>query len=181
MRFVAFCFSFNVLASTGTVHELERVVDDYHNSPSVDWDQKDPALYEANWNGGRHLDRRDRAPRRGRRRVLDLVRGNARVRPLRGPVRLQYLQQLFRRLLFCRLQRSRIVVLLRHGHHDLRLPGRLHAVREEIDSAFRAARSGRPFFGQTPAPELLRPPLPRYNDPNRRGFLNRFHRQSSGR
>lgn len=43
--FVAFCFSFNVLASTGTVQELERVLDDYHYSLSVEWDQKDQEFY----------------------------------------------------------------------------------------------------------------------------------------
>jgi hypothetical protein len=43
---VAFCFSFNVMASTGSIQELERVLDDYHYSLSVDWDQKDQKFYE---------------------------------------------------------------------------------------------------------------------------------------
>jgi hypothetical protein len=51
MRFlsllVAFCFSLNVLASTGTVQELERVLDDYHYSLAVEWDQKDQAFFNA--------------------------------------------------------------------------------------------------------------------------------------
>jgi len=50
MRFlsllVAFCFTFNVLASTGTVQELERVLDDYQYSLSVEWDQKDQNFYD---------------------------------------------------------------------------------------------------------------------------------------
>lgn len=44
---VAFCFSLNVMASTGTVAELERAMDDYHYSLSVEWDQKDQAFYDA--------------------------------------------------------------------------------------------------------------------------------------
>jgi hypothetical protein len=51
MRFVsllvAFCFSLNVMASTGTVQELERSMDDFHYALSVEWDQKDQAFYEA--------------------------------------------------------------------------------------------------------------------------------------
>lgn len=51
MRFIslliAFCFSLNVMASTGTVQELERALDDYHYSLSVEWDQKDQAFYDA--------------------------------------------------------------------------------------------------------------------------------------
>jgi hypothetical protein len=51
MRFVslvvAFCFSLNVMASTGTVVELEKTLDDYNYSLSVDWDQKDQAFYDA--------------------------------------------------------------------------------------------------------------------------------------
>jgi hypothetical protein len=51
MRFlsllVAFCFSLNVMASTGTVQELERVLDDYHYSLVVEWDQKDQSFYDA--------------------------------------------------------------------------------------------------------------------------------------
>ena len=51
MRFisllVAFCFSMNVMASTGTIQELERHMDDYTYALSVEWDQKDQAFYEA--------------------------------------------------------------------------------------------------------------------------------------
>ena len=51
MRFVsllvAFCFSLNVMASTGTIQELERAMDDYTYALSVEWDQKDQAFYEA--------------------------------------------------------------------------------------------------------------------------------------
>lgn len=51
MRFVsllvAFCFSLNVMASTGTVQELERHMDDYQYALSVEWDQKDQAFYDA--------------------------------------------------------------------------------------------------------------------------------------
>jgi hypothetical protein len=44
---VAFCFSLNVMASTGTVQELERVLDDYHYSLSVEWDQRDQQFYDS--------------------------------------------------------------------------------------------------------------------------------------
>lgn len=44
---VAFCFSLNVMASTGTVSELERAMDDYHYSLSVEWDQKDQNFYDS--------------------------------------------------------------------------------------------------------------------------------------
>lgn len=44
---VAFCFSMNVMASTGSVQELERLMDDYTYTLSVEWDQKDQAFYEA--------------------------------------------------------------------------------------------------------------------------------------
>lgn len=51
MRFVsllvAFCFSLNVMASTGTVQELERHMDDYQYALTVEWDQKDKAFYDA--------------------------------------------------------------------------------------------------------------------------------------
>lgn len=51
MRFiallVAFCFSLNVMASTGTVQELERALDDYHYALSVEWDQQDQSFYDA--------------------------------------------------------------------------------------------------------------------------------------
>lgn len=45
--FVAICFSLNVMASTGTVQELEKMMDDYHYSMSVEWDQKDQAFFNA--------------------------------------------------------------------------------------------------------------------------------------
>jgi hypothetical protein len=45
--FVAFVFSLNVMASTGTVQELERHMDDYQYALSVEWDQKDQAFYDA--------------------------------------------------------------------------------------------------------------------------------------
>jgi hypothetical protein len=43
---VAFCFSFNVMASSGTVQELERAMDEYHYGLSVEWDQKDPSFFD---------------------------------------------------------------------------------------------------------------------------------------
>ena len=48
--FVALCFSLNVMASTGTVQELERHLDDYHYALSVEWDQKDQKFYDAKTN-----------------------------------------------------------------------------------------------------------------------------------
>lgn len=54
MRFVsllvAFCFSLNVMASTGTIQELERNMDDYQYALSVEWDQQDQAFYDAKTN-----------------------------------------------------------------------------------------------------------------------------------
>lgn len=54
MRFVsllvAFCFSLNVMASTGTIQELERSMDDYQYALSVEWDQQDQAFYDAKTN-----------------------------------------------------------------------------------------------------------------------------------
>jgi len=54
MRFVslllAFCFSMNVMASTGTIQELERHLDEYHYALSVEWDQKDNEFYEKETN-----------------------------------------------------------------------------------------------------------------------------------
>lgn len=44
---VAFCFSLNVMASTGTVRELEKQMDEYQYALSVEWDQEDQAFYEA--------------------------------------------------------------------------------------------------------------------------------------
>lgn len=43
---IAFCFSLNVLANSGTIQELERLVDDYHYTLNVEWDQKDSRFYE---------------------------------------------------------------------------------------------------------------------------------------
>lgn len=43
---VAFCFSLNVMASTGTIEELERHMDEYQYALSVEWDQQDQAFYE---------------------------------------------------------------------------------------------------------------------------------------
>ncbi len=43
---VAFCFTLNVFASTGTIQQFERALDDYHYSLSVDWDQKDNKFHE---------------------------------------------------------------------------------------------------------------------------------------
>ncbi len=51
MRFisllVAFCFSLNVMAGTGTVAALEKTLDNYHYALSVEWDQKDQKFYDA--------------------------------------------------------------------------------------------------------------------------------------
>lgn len=44
---IAFCFSLNVMASTGTIQELEKHLDDYQYALTVDWDQKDEAFYNA--------------------------------------------------------------------------------------------------------------------------------------
>ena len=44
---VAFCFSMNVFAATGSIEALERTVDEYQYSLSVDWDQKDSKFYDA--------------------------------------------------------------------------------------------------------------------------------------
>lgn len=48
--FVALCFSLNVMASTGTVQELERVLDNYYYGLSVEWDQKDQQVYDSKTN-----------------------------------------------------------------------------------------------------------------------------------
>lgn len=45
--FVAFCFSLNVMASTGTIQQLESSLNDYQYSLSVEWDQKDQKFYDA--------------------------------------------------------------------------------------------------------------------------------------
>jgi hypothetical protein len=47
---LAICFSMNVMASTGTIQELERHIDDYHYMMSVEWDQKDNEFYERETN-----------------------------------------------------------------------------------------------------------------------------------
>lgn len=44
---LAFCFTFNVMAASGTVSEFERAMDDYHYALSVEWDQQDQAFYDA--------------------------------------------------------------------------------------------------------------------------------------
>ena len=43
---LAFCLSLNVMASTGTVQEFERAIDEYYYDLSVEWDQKDQAFYD---------------------------------------------------------------------------------------------------------------------------------------
>lgn len=40
------CFSFNVLASSGTIQELEKHFDSYHYALTVEWDQKDQKVYD---------------------------------------------------------------------------------------------------------------------------------------
>lgn len=42
---VAFCFSFNVMASSGTVEAFERLLDNYSYDLTVEWDQKDQNFY----------------------------------------------------------------------------------------------------------------------------------------
>ena len=44
---LTFCFSINVMASTGTVQELERHLDEYQYALTVEWDQKDQSFYRA--------------------------------------------------------------------------------------------------------------------------------------
>jgi hypothetical protein len=50
MRFISLmlslCLTFNVMAHSGTIQELERSFDEYHYSLSVEWDQQDPAFLE---------------------------------------------------------------------------------------------------------------------------------------
>ena len=43
---IAFCFSLNVMAASGTIQELERHMDEYQYALTVDWDQKDEAFYD---------------------------------------------------------------------------------------------------------------------------------------
>jgi len=51
MRFLSvllsFCITFNVLASSGTLQELERHIDEYQYVLTVEWDQKDQKYYDA--------------------------------------------------------------------------------------------------------------------------------------
>lgn len=41
---IAFCFTMNVFASTGSLKELETAIDDFQYSMTVEWDQKDQAF-----------------------------------------------------------------------------------------------------------------------------------------
>ena len=41
---LCFCLTFNVMAASGTVQELERALDEYQYSLTVEWDQKDAAF-----------------------------------------------------------------------------------------------------------------------------------------
>lgn len=41
---LCFCLTFNVMAASGTVQELERALDDYQFALTVEWDQKDKAF-----------------------------------------------------------------------------------------------------------------------------------------
>lgn len=43
---LSLCITFNVLAASGTVSELERVIDSYQYSMTVEWDQKDQKFYD---------------------------------------------------------------------------------------------------------------------------------------
>lgn len=44
---VAFCFSMNVFAATGSLAALEQTVDEYQYALTVEWDQKDAKFYDA--------------------------------------------------------------------------------------------------------------------------------------
>lgn len=44
--FVAFAFTANVMAATAPVQELERTLDNYQYSMTVEWNQKDQAFYQ---------------------------------------------------------------------------------------------------------------------------------------
>ncbi len=48
MRFISallcFCLTFNVMAASGTVQELEKAIDDYQFALTVEWDQKDATV-----------------------------------------------------------------------------------------------------------------------------------------
>ncbi|MGE3610325.1 MAG: hypothetical protein AB7I27_12105 [Bacteriovoracaceae bacterium] len=41
-----FCFTLNSFASTGSIQELEKVLDDYQYALTVEWDQKDQNVYQ---------------------------------------------------------------------------------------------------------------------------------------
>lgn len=43
---LSFCLTFNVMAASGAISELERQLDDYHYALTVEWDQKDQQFYE---------------------------------------------------------------------------------------------------------------------------------------
>ena len=43
---LSLCLTFNVLAASGTVGELERQLDEYQYTMTVEWDQKDQAFQE---------------------------------------------------------------------------------------------------------------------------------------
>ena len=51
MRFISallcLCLTFNVMAASGTVSELEKALDEYQYSLTVEWDQKDQAFMTA--------------------------------------------------------------------------------------------------------------------------------------
>ena len=47
---VLFCLSLNVMAATGSVQALEKALDDYQYALTVEWDQKDAKVYEAQTN-----------------------------------------------------------------------------------------------------------------------------------
>lgn len=44
---LSLCISFNVLAATGTVSGLERAIDDFQYTMTVEWDQKDQKFHDA--------------------------------------------------------------------------------------------------------------------------------------
>lgn len=44
---LSFLMTFNVMAASGTAQELERALDDYQYALTVEWDQKDQVVYEA--------------------------------------------------------------------------------------------------------------------------------------
>lgn len=44
---LCFCLTFNVMAASGTVTELEKALDEYQYSLTVEWDQKDNAFVTA--------------------------------------------------------------------------------------------------------------------------------------